>query len=76
MRALLSHLFAWSTRSSQQLWWRSRMLRALLWPLFAFTARAQPATVVAYTKVEGAALASVLLVGVGSASHCGGWDNR
>jgi hypothetical protein len=37
-------------------------VRTLLWPLFAWSALAHPATVVAGTKVEGAALASVLLV--------------
>jgi hypothetical protein len=47
-------------------------VRALLWPLFARTAWSQTATVVADTTVEGAALASVRLVGVGSANHCGG----
>jgi hypothetical protein len=34
------------------------------------------ATVVADTTGEGAALASVRLVGVGPASHCGGGHNR
>jgi hypothetical protein len=77
--------------------WRSRKVRATLWPLFAWSAWAQPATLVADTTVEGAALvlyalsawaqpatvvagktgegaalASFRLVGMGSASHCGG----
>ena len=47
-------------------------MRALLWPLLARLAWAQPQTVVAGTSGEGAALASVLLVGLGSASNCGG----
>ena len=46
-------------RSSQPLWWRARYARALLWPLFARSAWAQPAIVLAGTKVEGAALASI-----------------
>jgi hypothetical protein len=47
-------------------------MRALLWTMFAWSARAQAATVVACTKVEGADLAYVRLVGEGSAKHCGG----
>jgi hypothetical protein len=57
---------------SQPLWWRARHVRALICPLFARSALAQPDTVVAGTTGEGAALATVRLVGVGSASHCGG----
>jgi hypothetical protein len=50
-------------------------MRALLWPLFARSEWAQAATVVAGTKNEGAVLASIRSVGVGSASHCvGGHD--
>jgi hypothetical protein len=45
-------------------------LRALLWPLFARSSWDQPATEVADTTGEGAALASVLSVGLVSASHC------
>jgi hypothetical protein len=44
-------------------------VRALLWPLFPRSAWDQPATVLTGTTGEGAALASVHLVGVGSASH-------
>jgi hypothetical protein len=44
-------------------------VRALLCPLFARSAWAQPAILMAGTKFEGAALASVRFVGVGSASH-------
>jgi hypothetical protein len=52
-------------------------VRALLLTLFARSAWAQPATVVMPgTTAEGAALASVLSVGVGSASHCGGGHDR
>jgi hypothetical protein len=49
---------------------------ALLWPLFAWSAKAQSATVVVDRTGEGAALASVTLVGVGSDSECGGGHNR
>jgi hypothetical protein len=48
--------------------WRARQVMALLYPLFAFSAWAQPASVVAGTKCEGASVASVRLIGVGSAS--------
>jgi hypothetical protein len=51
-------------------------VRALLWPLFSRIAWAKPVTVVAGTTVEGAALASVPLVGVGPASDCGVVDDR
>jgi hypothetical protein len=44
-------------------------VRELLWPLFAWSARAQPATVEAGTTGEGAAQATVTSVGVGSANH-------
>jgi hypothetical protein len=47
-------------------------MRAQLLPLFAWSAWAQPATVVAGTTVQGAAPASVRSVGVGSARNCGG----
>jgi hypothetical protein len=56
---------------SQPLMWRAQ-LRAVIWPLSSRSAWAQPATVVAGTTVEGAALASVRLVGVVSTCHCGG----
>jgi hypothetical protein len=52
--------------------WQSRQVRALIWPLFAWTAWVQSATVVAGTTGEDDALASVPLLGVGSTSHCGG----
>jgi hypothetical protein len=79
---------------SQSLWWRLRLLTALLWSLFARLAWAQPAIVVASMTVrvilwplivllasdqtgtvvvdttgEGDVLASVRLVGVGSAQE-------
>jgi hypothetical protein len=41
----------------------------LLWPLFCLSAGAQSTTVVADTKGEGAVLASVRLVGLGSTSN-------
>jgi hypothetical protein len=43
--------------------WRAQEVRALLWPLFASSSWAKPETVVAGTRVEGAALSSVLSVG-------------
>jgi hypothetical protein len=51
-------------------------VRALLWPMFDRSAWAQLSNVVAGTKIEGAALVSVLSVGVGSASHWGDGDYR
>ena len=47
-------------------------MRALLWRVFDISVWAQPPTVVAGTTVQGAALDSFGLVGVGSASHCDG----
>jgi hypothetical protein len=47
-------------------------MRALLWPLFAWSAWAQLATVLAGTSGESAVLASSRLFGMGSASQCGG----
>jgi hypothetical protein len=41
---------------SQPLLWRKRQIIAVLWPLFACSAWAQPATVEAGTTDEGAAL--------------------
>jgi hypothetical protein len=61
---------------SQTLWWRARVVRAVLLHLFATLAWAQPAIVVAGTTGEGVALASVRLVGVGPESHCGGRQYR
>jgi hypothetical protein len=55
---------------SQPMWWRARQVRTLLCPMFAWWALAHPATVVARTSGEGAALASVRSGGLGSASHC------
>jgi hypothetical protein len=60
---------------SQSMWWRARQVRALLWPLFVRLGRSQPATVVAGTTGEGAALAFVRSVVVGSATHCGGGNH-
>ena len=45
---------------------------ALFWPLFARLAWAQAPTAVSDTTDEGAALFSIRLVSLGSASHCGG----
>jgi hypothetical protein len=60
----------------QPLWCRAGQFRALLWTLFVCSARAQPATVLAGTTFEDAALASVMSAGEGSASHWGGGDDR
>jgi hypothetical protein len=51
-------------------------VRALLWPRFACWAWTHPATVVAGRTFEGAALASVSLVGVDFESHCVGRKDR
>jgi hypothetical protein len=56
----------------QPLWWRTRLLRALLWHLFALSASAQTATMLAGTKIQDAALASVRLVIMGLVSSCVG----
>jgi hypothetical protein len=48
----------------------------LLWPLFAWLPLAQPATVVARTKGEGAVVVTIRSVCVGSHSHCGGGHDR
>jgi hypothetical protein len=55
---------------SQPLRWRTRQVMALMWPLFSLSALSQGTNVVAGTTGEGAALASVRLVGKGSNSHC------
>ena len=60
----------------QPLRWKAPQLKALLRPLFILSAWAQSATVVSGTTVESAALDSVRLVVVGSASHCGGGHDR
>jgi hypothetical protein len=60
----------------QPLWWRPRQVRALLRPLFTLSAWAQHANVVVGKTDHCAALASLRLVGVGPASHCGGGHDR
>ena len=52
--------------------WLARQVMARLFPLFDRSAWAQPAIILADTSDEGAAVASVRLVDVGSASHYGG----
>jgi hypothetical protein len=59
-------------RISQALWFWTRHLVALLWPLYARSAWAQAATALVGTTAEGTDLDSVHLVMVGSATHCGG----
>jgi hypothetical protein len=51
-------------------------VRDLLWPLFAWSAWAQPPTVVAGTTGEGSALVCVRLVCLGYARHWGGGQER
>jgi hypothetical protein len=51
-------------------------LRALIWPLIAGSAWAQPAIMVAGTTGVCAALDSVQTFGVGLASHCGSGHDR
>jgi hypothetical protein len=76
VRAMLWPLFLCQSGLIQPLCWRARQVRALLWPLYVRSAWAQAATAVAGTTGEGAALASVLSVGVGSARHCVGGHDR
>ena len=51
-------------------------MKALLSHLFAWSSKAQAATVVAGTTVDYAALAYVPSVGVGSRINCGGGHDR
>jgi hypothetical protein len=45
---------------------------AILWPLLALPALAQPANILAGMKVEGAVLAYIRFLGVSTARHCVG----
>jgi hypothetical protein len=54
----------------------ARQVMAMQWKLFAWSSWSHSATVVAVTKVEGAAIATIRSVGVISASHCGGGHVR
>ena len=56
----------------QTRWWLTRQVWTLIWPLFAWSAWAQPATVVAGKTGGGYALATIRSVCLGSASHSGG----
>jgi hypothetical protein len=60
---------------SQAQWWRERQVSALFCPLLAWSACAQTTTVLAGTTVEGAALASVSLFGVGTDNLCVGGND-
>jgi hypothetical protein len=51
---------------------RARLVKVMLWPMFAWSARTQAATVVTCTKVEGVTLTLYPKLCVGSASHCDG----
>jgi hypothetical protein len=57
---------------SQPLRWRERQVRALFWPLFAWSKWAQATNVVVGTTVEDFALASVQSFGVCYVSLCRG----
>jgi hypothetical protein len=74
--SVLASVPSFGVGSLQALWWRARQVRAMLWPLLARSACAQPTSVLAGTKGVGAALASVLLAVVGSDSHCCGEHDR
>jgi hypothetical protein len=54
----------------------TQKVRALLWPLFDWSAWAQPATVEAETTCERPALASVSSVRVGISRYCVGGHVR
>jgi hypothetical protein len=72
VRALYRPLFSGSAWPHPAILVLALQLKKLVWPLFPPSAWAQPVTVEAGTKCEGAAIASVCSVGVGTASHCGG----
>ena len=60
---------------NQPLWWWACEVRALIWPLFTWSALARTANVVAGTTGEGSALASIRSYGMGTASHCCGGND-
>ena len=70
LRALLWPLFAWSVWDQEATVVEGQLVSALLWTVFARSAYVQPATVVAGTTIDGAVVASVRTVGVGSSNHC------
>jgi hypothetical protein len=76
VRALLMPLFARSASTQPSSVVLSTNGEGGFWPLFARSACAQAASEVTNTTGEDAALATVRLVGVGSASHCGGGNVR
>ena len=61
-----------SEGSASHCFWRARKLLALIWPLIAWYAWAQPATVVVSIIFESACIISVRFFGVASASHSAG----
>ena len=72
-----SALFAWWASDQASTVVEARQVKALIRPVIAWSAWAQPTTVVAVTTGEGAAVASVHSVGVGSGKHYGsGQDGR
>jgi hypothetical protein len=58
------------------MWWPAKQVRTLRWSLFAWSACAQPATVEAGKTGVDADLTSFLLIGVVTASRCGGEHDR
>ena len=74
---LLARLCSLGRRGlSQLLSWLSRYMMTMLWSLTILSACSQPANMVACTTVEGGALASVCLLGVGSFSNYVGGEVR
>jgi hypothetical protein len=63
-------------RPNQPLGWRRRQERGAALASVPLVGVVQPATLVAGTTGECAAVASVRLVGVCSDSHCGGGHDR
>jgi hypothetical protein len=72
VRALLWPLFARSTWAQPG----TVVAGTIIWPLFARSARAKPGSVVSCTTGEGAGLATVRSIGVGSDRLCGGGNDR
>ena len=70
--AVLAFVMSAGEVSSSHWGRRGRQVISLLWPLFAWLAWAQQATVVVGTTGEGSTLATFRLVVVGPASHHGG----
>jgi hypothetical protein len=76
LKTLLWPLFVRSALAEAVPVMAAQHVMSLIWPLFASVAWALTATLLAGTTSEGAMLASVLVVGVGSTRNCGGEHNR